>query len=205
MASSLRIINESFSSVEDTHVVDESNIANLHTRSDLMLTSDEMESVQSFCLCFGKARDAFSALLTRGMSDQEAARVIQDHPVILKVQQCPLIVGRASTVSEKAVSPMFRGLRRDLLTCRKASLAWPGLGSSLVWWLPTHCTLSMLTQGRSCLRMPNSCGSQDRGHHTQYLCEKAGLTLVFADCFLTFTFLPCQHRHGSVLRRSHVS
>ena len=78
--------------MQDCHIVEEAHVALLHGRRDLVLLSNEVQSVQGFGLGLGETWDPFRTRRIGSVADQQAARDIQNGLALMEIEQGAAIV-----------------------------------------------------------------------------------------------------------------
>ena len=116
VALGVRILFKGFSPMQNSHVVHEANITLLHSRSHLVLSSNEVYCIQRFSLGLVQTWYAIGPRIFRRVADQQTTRKINDDLVILAVHDGTLVVGWVSTEpSAVSVSIFKQSLRQDVL------------------------------------------------------------------------------------------
>jgi hypothetical protein len=93
------IVLEGLSSMEDAHVVQETDVSLQHLRVDLATAADVVDRVQSLRLDLGEAGNARGSRIFGGPGQESTREVHQDF-AILDVQEGALVEGRIPSVSD---------------------------------------------------------------------------------------------------------
>ena len=79
--------------MQDSHIIHEANVASFHSRSQLVLSSNEVYCIQRFCLGLAQSGYAICSRIFRRMPNQQTAGEVRNDFSILTVHESTLVVG----------------------------------------------------------------------------------------------------------------